>query len=122
MEVPKTDGNYYGFYIDYSPESKFAHTVAYAWIDLQSSKMDYVYADWPPVITQKGNSPVAYISNAVQLYYIQTAPVGEVPPVGLVNGWELLVSDMKMTKTVYWLDWTGVLIPTGYETVGIRQK
>ena len=83
----------------------------------------------PPVITQKGNSPVAYISNAVQLYYIQTAPVGEVPPVGLVNGWELLVSDMKMTKTVYWLNWTGVLVPTGYpegtaleETAAIKTK
>jgi hypothetical protein len=85
----------------------------------------------PPVVTQKGNSPVVYISNAVHLYYIQTAPIGETPPVGLVNGWELLVSDMKMTKTVSWLDWTGVLIPTDYlgtegttleETASIKTK
>ena len=68
----------------------------------------------PPVVDRKGKSPVSYVSNAVQLYYMQTAPIGEDPPVGLVNGWELLISNMKITKQVYWLDWTGVLIPTDY--------
>lgn len=85
----------------------------------------------PPSVEQKGKSGVTYMSDVVSLYYIQTAPVGETSPAGLVNGWELLISDMKATKQVYWLDWTGVLIPTDYvgipgtaleETASIKTK
>ena len=73
----------------------------------------------------------AYVSDVVSLYYIQTAPAGDPPPAGLVNGWELLISDMKITRKVYWLDWTGVLIPTDYvgttgtvleETASVKTK
>ena len=85
----------------------------------------------PPQIDQKGNSGVSYMSGAVSLYFIQTAPVGGTPPEGLVNGWELLTSDMKSTRKVYWLNWTGVLTPTAYvgttgtvleETASIKTK
>jgi hypothetical protein len=68
----------------------------------------------PPSVEQKGNASPTYVSNVVSLYYIQTAPVGETPPAGLVNGWELLISDMKITRKVYWLDWTSVLVPMDY--------
>ena len=68
----------------------------------------------PPSVEQKGKSGVTYMSDVVSLYYIQTAPVGETPPAGLVNGWELLISDMKATMRVYWLDWTSALTPTAY--------
>jgi len=46
--------------------------------------------------------------------YLKTAPVGASPAAGLVNGWELLVSDMKIAGKEYWLDWTGILTPTAY--------
>lgn len=85
----------------------------------------------PPSVEQKGKNGVTYVSDAVSLYYIQTAPVGTTPPAGLVNGWEVLTSDMKITNKVYWLDWTGVLTPTAYvgttgtvleETASIKTK
>jgi DNA-binding transcriptional regulator GbsR (MarR family) len=60
LEIPKNDGEYYAFYIDYTPGAKFAHTVTYAWIDLQSLNFDYVYADWPPVI-EYGNDVLSYM-------------------------------------------------------------
>jgi hypothetical protein len=78
----------------------------------------------PPTVEQKGNGGVSYLSGAVSLYYIQTDNA-------LVNGWEVLTSDMKITKKVYWLDWTGVLTPTAYvgttgtvleETASIKTK
>ena len=68
----------------------------------------------PPSIEQKGEGGVTYVSDMVNLYYIQTAPVGVDPPAGLVNGWELLTSDMKIIEKVYRLDWKGVLTPTAY--------
>lgn len=85
----------------------------------------------PPSVEQKGNSGVTYMSDVVSLYYMETAPVGTDPPAGLVNGWELLMSDLKITRKVYWLDWKGVLIPTDYlgvpgttleETASIKTK
>ena len=85
----------------------------------------------PPSVEQKGKSGVTYMSEVVSLYYMETAPIGTEPPAGLVNGWELLTSDMKITGKVYWLDWTGVLIPTVYvgmpgttleETASIKTK
>jgi hypothetical protein len=73
----------------------------------------YVGAEAPSV-EQKGEDGVSHVSGLVSVYYIQTAPVGTGPPAGLVNGWELVVSDMKISKETYWLDWTGVLTPTAY--------
>ena len=70
-----------------------------------------------PTVEQKGEGGVSHVSGLVSVYYIQTAPVGTEPPAGLVNGWELLVSDMKISKDAYWLDWTGVLTPTAYSHV-----
>jgi hypothetical protein len=68
----------------------------------------------PPTIKQAGEDGVSSMSDLVSLYYIQTAPPGLDPPVGLVNGWELLTSDMKIVGKEYQLAWTGVLIPTAY--------
>ena len=61
----------------------------------------------PPTVDQKGKGGVSYVSDVVSVYYIQTNH-------DLVNGWEVLTSGMKATKKVYWLSWTGVLIPTAY--------
>jgi hypothetical protein len=68
----------------------------------------------PPTVKQADRDGVSRVSDLVSLYYIQTAPPGIDPPVGLVNGWELLTSDMKFTGKEYWLSWTGVLAPTAY--------
>ena len=69
-----------------------------------------------PSVEQKGNASPTYVSYVVSLYYIQTAPVNaDTAPAGLVNGWGLLISDMKITRAVYWLDWIAVLYPTDYE-------
>lgn len=85
----------------------------------------------PPSVEQKGKRGVTYMSDVVSLYYLETAPVGSDPPAGLVNGWEMLTSDMKITAKVFWLDWIGVLIPTDYigmpgttleETASIKTK
>lgn len=85
----------------------------------------------PPSVEQKGKNGVTYMSDVVSLYYLETAPVGTDPPYGLVNGWEMLTSDMKITAKVFWLDWIGVLIPTDYigmpgttleETASIKTK
>jgi hypothetical protein len=54
------------------------------------------------------------VSGLVSLYYIQTAPSRAEPPGGLVNGWEVLTSDMKISGEAYTLEWTGVLAPTAY--------
>lgn len=68
-----------------------------------------------PSVEKDDEAGVTYISNIVSLYYIQTAPVAADPvPAGLVNGWELLISEMKSKKNMYWLKWTGVLIPATY--------
>jgi len=78
----------------------------------------------PPTVEQKGKNGVTYVSDVVSLYYLQTDNA-------LVNGWEVLTSSMKITKKVYWLDWTGVLTPTAYvgttgtvleETASIKTK
>ena len=61
----------------------------------------------PPQVDQKGNNGVTYMSDVVSLYYIQTDN-------DLVNGWEVLISDAKITKGLFWLDWNGVLTPTDY--------
>jgi hypothetical protein len=78
-----------------------------------TASLCYVGAEAPSV-EQKGEDGVSHVSGLVSVYYIQTAPVGADSPSGLVNGWELLVSDMKISKEGYWLDWTGVLTPTAY--------
>jgi hypothetical protein len=73
----------------------------------------------PPTVKQAGKDGVRSVSGLVSLYYIQTTPPGGDPSVGLVNGWELLTSDMKITGEEYQLDWTGVLTPTAYaDTTG----
>jgi hypothetical protein len=68
----------------------------------------------PPTIKQAGEDGISSMSGMVSLYYIQTAPPGLDAPVGLVNGWELLTSDMKIVGKEYQLAWTGVLIPSAY--------
>jgi len=68
----------------------------------------------PASVEQKDNGETTYVSDMVSLYYLKTAPVGASPAAGLVNGWELLVSDMKIAGKEYWLDWTGILTPTAY--------
>jgi len=68
----------------------------------------------PPVVKHADEDGVSKVSNLVSLYYIQTAPAGAVSSPGLVNGWELLTSDMVITGEEYRLDWTGVLTPTAY--------
>jgi hypothetical protein len=84
-----------------------------------------------PSVEQKGEDGVSHVSGLVSIYYIQTAPAGLDSPAGLVNGWELLISDMKISGETYWLDWTGVLTPTTYshltgtvleETTSIKTK
>ena len=68
-----------------------------------------------PSVERDDEAGVTYVSNIVSLYYIQTAPVAaDTAAVGLVNGWELLISDMKSKANTYWLKWTGVLIPAAY--------
>jgi hypothetical protein len=68
-----------------------------------------------PSVVRDDEAGVTYISNIVSLYYIQTAPVAADPaPAGLVNGWELLISDMKSKANMYWIKWTGVLVPAAY--------
>ena len=83
----------------------------------------------PPPSEQKNE--VGNVAEMISLYYIQTAPVGVDPPSGLVNGWELLLSEMKIIGKMYSLDWTGVLTPTLYagttgtvlaETASIKTK
>ena len=75
LEVPKIDGKYYAFFIDFTPGTKFAHTVAYAWIDLDSLKFDYVYADWPPLLFQN-DDVLSYstISNSVTIDNVMFQP------------------------------------------------
>ena len=69
----------------------------------------------PPSTERDDKDGVTYVSNMVSLYYIQTAPVApDTAFGGLVNGWELLISDMKSKANIFWLEWTGVLIPTAY--------
>jgi hypothetical protein len=68
-----------------------------------------------PSVERDDAAGVTYVSNIVSLYYIQTAPVAADPaPAGLVNGWELLIAEMKSKTNMYWLKWTGVLIPAAY--------
>lgn len=68
-----------------------------------------------PSIERDDQSGVTYISNIVSLYYIRTSPVAaDSAHEGLINGWELLVSDMESSTNMYWLKWTGVLVPTAY--------
>lgn len=85
----------------------------------------------PPAAEQNDGAGVGDLSGAVSLYYIRTAPDGTDPPAGLVNGWEVLVSDLKVIENVYWLDWTGVFTPTAYagttgtaleETASVRTR
>jgi len=124
--------------------SKFVFTTSTAllltWGTLQVSADPIPYAGTAtlcyvggeaPSVEQKGEDGVSHVSGLVSVYFIQTAPVGTEPPAGLVNGWELLVSDMKISKEAYWLDWTGVLTPTAYshmtgtvlkETASIKTK
>lgn len=69
----------------------------------------------PPSVESDAEAGVTYVSNIVSLYYIQTVAIASDPaPAALVNGWELLISDMKSQSNVYWLKWTGVLIPAAY--------
>ena len=69
-----------------------------------------------PSVEQKGKAGVTYVSNVVSLYWIQTAPdEADFAPAGLVNGWGLLISDMKITRAVYWLDWIATLYPSDYQ-------
>jgi hypothetical protein len=84
-----------------------------------------------PLVKQQGQGEESHVSGLVSVYFIQTAPIGVDPPAGLVNGWELLTSDMKISTEAYWLDWTGVLTPTAYlgatgtvlkETASIKTK
>lgn len=79
---------------------------------------------FPPSVVREDEGGVTYVSNIVSLYYIQTAPVAAgTAPAGLVNGWELLISSMKSKTNMYWLEWTGVLIPTAYAgTTGTALK
>lgn len=71
-----------------------------------------------PSVERDDKGGATYISNMVSLYYIQTASVAaDAAPAGLINGWELLISDMKIKTNMYWLEWTGVLIPTAYAGV-----
>ena len=69
----------------------------------------------PPSVEREDEDGVTYVSNIVSLYFIRTAPVAaDTAPAGLVNGWELLISNMKSKTNMYWLEWTGVLIPTAF--------
>lgn len=65
----------------------------------------------PPSVERAGDDGAHRVSGLVSLYFIQTAPRAAEPPSGLVNGWELLTSDMTVTGKEYRLDWTGVLMP-----------
>ena len=69
----------------------------------------------PPSIERDDQSGLTYVSNIVSLYYIRTSPVAaDSSHEGLINGWELLISDMESSTNMYRLKWTGVLIPTAY--------
>ena len=69
----------------------------------------------PPSVEREEEGGVTFVSNIVSLYYIRTAPVAtDTAPAGLVNGWELLISNMKSKTNMYWLEWTGILIPAPY--------
>ena len=68
----------------------------------------------PPSVKQAGEDGVGSVSDLVGLYYIETAPPGVNSSSGLVNGWELLISDMQISGEEYRLGWTGVLTPTAY--------
>jgi len=69
----------------------------------------------PPSVEREEEGGVTFVSNIVSLYYIRTAPVAtDTAPAGLVNGWELLISNMKSKTNMYWLEWTGILIPAAY--------
>ena len=68
-----------------------------------------------PSVEWDEKAGVTHVSNIVSLYYIQTTPVAaDSASAGLVNGWGLLISDMKSNTNEYWLKWTGVFIPTAY--------
>lgn len=85
----------------------------------------------PPSVKQTDKDGVDSVSGLVGLYYIDTTPAGIDPPSGLVNGWELLTSDLQIIGDEFLLEWKGVLIPTAYadttgtvlrETRSIRTK
>jgi hypothetical protein len=60
LEVPLGPGNYYVFYIDDGPEFKFAHSVRYAWANLETHEVRSAGAEWWPKVSEPGMLPLQF--------------------------------------------------------------
>jgi hypothetical protein len=60
LAVPEEDGNYYAFFIDDQPWSRYGHNVRYAWIEAETHDFAVTDALFPPFFLEPGVLPEAF--------------------------------------------------------------